>query len=156
MHAPKPIPAHLESEVSGVRSCLLNPCLRLGKTQDVTPMPPRIVVGYLFAALWFYRIDLAEDELIERGLKRTNIAPLSTITDLRMETGWAGQRWLWAPTLRPFRRLAIYYTVDSKHLHIDISLNHFSGGDVRELLDSILRFRPDLSIPRLSRSRLFR
>ena len=107
-----------------------------------------LVVGYIFAAFWFYRIELFEDALIDRGLKQIKFAPVKSITKLQMEVGWSDQKWLWAPTLRPFRRMAVYYTIGNQERYIDISLNHFSIEKVRVLLGELIKLRPDLDIPR--------
>lgn len=103
---------------------------------------------YLLAAFWFYRIELFEDVLIDKGLKRTKKAPVAAITKLKLEVGYGDQKWLWAPTLRPFRRLAVYYTVDNKKQNLDISLIHFDIQDVRELLSKLIKIRPDLEMPK--------
>jgi hypothetical protein len=105
-------------------------------------------IAYLFAAFWFYRIELFEDVLIDRGLKKTKRTPVNDITKLKLETGWGKQKWLWAPTLRPFNRLAVYYTLNNQEKYIDISLNHFHIEKVRELLNALLCLRPDLAIPK--------
>ena len=100
------------------------------------------------AAFWFYRIELFEDVLIDKGLKRTKKAPVAAITKLNLEVGYGDQKWLWGPTLRPFRRLAVYYTVDNKQQSLDISLIHFDIQDVRELLIKLIKIRPDLELPK--------
>lgn len=103
---------------------------------------------YLLAAFWFYRIELFDDVLIDKGLKRTKKAPIDAITKLKLEVGYGDQKWLWGPTLRPFRRLAVYYTVDNKQQSLDISLIHFDIHDVRELLGKLIKIRPDLEMPK--------
>ena len=107
-----------------------------------------IICGYMMAAFWFYRIELFEDVLIDKGLKRTKKAPVAAITKLKLEVGYGDQKWLWGPTLRPFRRLAVYYTVDNKQQSLDISLIHFDIQDVRELLIKLIKIRPDLEMPK--------
>ena len=103
---------------------------------------------YFLAAFWFYRIELFDDVLIDKGLKRTKKAPVAAITKLKLEVGYGDQKWLWGPTLRPFRRLAVYYTVDNKQQSLDISLIHFDIQDVRELLSKLIKIRPDLEMPK--------
>ena len=103
---------------------------------------------YILIAFWFYRIELFEDVLIDKGLKRTKKAPVAAITKLKLEVGYGDQKWLWGPTLRPFRRLAVYYTVDNKQQSLDISLIHFDIQDVRELLSKLIKIRPDLEMPK--------
>jgi hypothetical protein len=80
---------------------------------------------YLLGALYAYRIELSNDALIDRGFKITKRAPINTIYKIQMEIGWGSQKWLWRTTLRPFRRLAVYYTIGDQERSIDISLNHF-------------------------------
>lgn len=106
-----------------------------------------LVIALLFFSFWLYRIVLLDGEVIDRGLKATKRAPVSAINQLRVEVGWGGQRWLWAPILRPFRRLAIYYTVNDRKLYIDVSLSHFSLDNIRGFLNALSRLRPDLRIP---------
>jgi hypothetical protein len=65
-----------------------------------------------------------------------------------MEIGRDSQKWLWRPTLRPFRRLAVYYMIGDQERSIDISLNHFSVEKARELLNHLIQLRPDLGIPK--------
>lgn len=103
----------------------------------------------LFLSFHLYAIKLEDGVLIEKGLlKRTKRAPVSTIKRWRYEVGWPDQRWLWRPTLRPFRRLSIYYEAKERQERIDISLNLFATRQVRDLVEAIRSSRPDLQIPK--------
>lgn len=48
---------------------------------------------------------------------------------------------------RPYRRITIYEVGSDKSKFIDISLRHFNLGDIRDLLQSIRKQRPELTIP---------
>jgi hypothetical protein len=102
---------------------------------------------YLISAFWFYRIELFEDVLIDKGLKSTKNVPIAAITNLKLEVGYGKQKWLWGTTLRPFRRVAVYYEVGNKKQYLDISLVHLKIQNVRELFDNLIKLRPDLEVP---------
>ena len=105
-------------------------------------------IGYMCIAFMAYRIELHNDQIIEKGwLKKSKIAPAAAIRKVELEIGWGKQRWLWAPTLRPFRRIAIYYADLKEIRYLDISLNHFSKKDVSRLLMALKQIRGDLDIP---------
>lgn len=106
-------------------------------------------LGYLFAAFLLYRVSLTEGNLVDSGLfKRTKTVSVDAIIRLKMETGWGSQKWFWAPTLRPFRRVAIYYRDGNDTKFLDISLNHFPILEVRQFISDLRELRPDLQVPR--------
>lgn len=108
------------------------------------------LLGCLFFPLWMYRIKLYKDELVDYGfLKFTKRAPVISVSKVRQESGWPKQRWYWAPAMRPFRRIAVYFEDGEKTESLDISLNHFPIAKVRELLDQLQQLRPDLDVPLL-------
>ena len=113
-----------------------------------------LVVGYLYATLWAYRIVLFEDVLVDRGFMKRKNAPVSAITKLKLEAGyrkpkWLGkQKWFGGSMLQPYYRFSIYYKLDNKKQYIDISLIHFSIEEVRNLLNGLLCLRPDLELPK--------
>jgi hypothetical protein len=114
-----------------------------------------VVFSLLFAALWLYRVRLRDGVLTEKGfLRATKRVPISAIWRWRYEIGWPNQRWLWWPTVRPFRRVAIYYKEGNSERHLDVSLNIFPIGRVRELLDAVRKSRPDLDLPKGFQRRL--
>jgi hypothetical protein len=107
------------------------------------------VFGFLFLSFWLYRVQLRENILIERGLlKVTKRLPVLSIQQWRCETGWPDQRWYWRFNLRPFRRIAIYYTEQNRKKHFDISINHFDIEKVRVMIEAVLAQRPDLDWPK--------
>ena len=107
------------------------------------------LIFVLFLSFHLYAIKLEGGVLTERGLlKHTKKAPVSTIRRWRYEIGWPDQRWLWRPTLRPFRRLSIYYEAKGRQECIDISLNLFAARQVRDLVEAIRSLRPDLQVPK--------
>lgn len=108
-----------------------------------------VIFSWLFVAFWLYRVRLRDDVLTQKGFLRiTKCARVSAIRRWRYEIGWPNQRWLWWPTLRPFRRVAIYYQEGDHEQHLDISLNVFAIDRVRALLDAVCRQRPDLDLPK--------
>jgi hypothetical protein len=107
------------------------------------------ILSGLFAAFWLYRVRLRDGVLTEKGFLRvTKRAPVSAIQRWRYEIGWPNQRWLWWPTLRPFRRVAIYYKEGDREEHLDVSLNVFAIGRVRVLLQAVRGQRSDLDLPK--------
>ena len=48
---------------------------------------------------------------------------------------------------RPFRRIVIFGAKDDPNSRIDISLRHFRGQDIKNLMSTICERRPDVSIP---------
>lgn len=104
---------------------------------------------WIFVALWSYRVRLRDGVLSEAGfLRPRKLASVSSIRRWRYEVGWANQKWLWWPTLRPFRRIAIYYKDGTTERHLDVSLNVFARERVDELLNAVRVLRPDLDLPR--------
>jgi hypothetical protein len=94
-----------------------------------------------------YRISYSDVAVIQEasGTKRLSIA-FSEIHRIALERASALQM---IQGSRPFRRVAIYSGHGAHARHIDVSLRHFAGEDIRALLESLHKQRPDLKVPRL-------
>lgn len=109
------------------------------------------IFGGLFLSFWLYRVQLLDGVLIEKGfLRRTKRVPVASLRRWQYELGWPDQKWLWRPTLRPFRRLSIYYEEGGRERPFDVSLNLFGAAQVRELIEAIRNLRPDWDMPKSS------
>ncbi len=96
-----------------------------------------------------YRVLWDKDSVVMRasgGAERR--IQFDEITSVKNERSSAGDV---LAQSRPFFRIAVYRNRDPNGF-VDISLRHFRLEDVEELLTAIRKSRPDLSVPRTSRS----
>jgi hypothetical protein len=93
-----------------------------------------------------YRIAFSDVAVFQwaSGIQKIAI-PFSDILRVALETSSPAEMLRGA---RPFRRIAIY-SQKSQHKgrFIDVSLRHFRGDDIRLLLATLHKYRPELDIP---------
>jgi hypothetical protein len=92
-----------------------------------------------------YQISWSDESISQQasGGKSVNIS-YADIKEVRFESASATE---WAAMARPFRRITIYGHGVGGRRHIDISVRHFAGGDIRSLLKKIHERRPELTLP---------
>jgi hypothetical protein len=136
---------------SWIPLCVVLFCIFVGawKSQPKVLWLAGIIVVLTLAISFFqfaYRVSYSQVAVIQEasGTKRTSIA-FSDVGRVALERATVAEM---IQGGRPFRRLAIYAKGNGTSVRrIHVSLRHFAGEDIRALLESLRRHRPDLEIP---------